>query len=88
MKEPTTGEMVAIRFAKFPDGRIVYGPMHAEDLAAAIDAAIAEAVAEEREQCALIVGCLHVVGSASRKMQGEVEFAHRAMEAIRARGTT
>lgn len=42
----TIGKTIALARAKFPDGRLVYGPVWAEALAADIDAAIAAKDAE------------------------------------------
>lgn len=42
--EPTRGTAISLKFCKFPDGRIVYGPVWAQKLARRIDAAIRRAV--------------------------------------------
>ncbi len=58
-KKSTDGLRLAGRFCKFPDGRIVYGPVWGTELAKAIDGAIAAAVRKavkaERERCVEVI---------------------------------
>jgi hypothetical protein len=49
MKKPkaaTVARQLAIRFSKFPDGRVVYGPVWCEQLEKAIDSALKRAARE------------------------------------------
>lgn len=69
-KKPDAAMRLAIKFAKFPDGRIVYGPVWCEKLAKAIRSMNARAVKKERERC---VWCAHNFGAMDRAISAMKE---------------
>lgn len=53
--KPDAAMLLAIKHAKFPDGRIVYGPAWCEKLAQAVRRLNARAVKKERAMCVGLV---------------------------------
>lgn len=85
MKKPkaaTVARQLAIRFSKFPDGRVVYGPVWCEQLEKAIDSALKRAARE-----AALLAERDALREAVRVLGQEVEYSRLVLNEVKKQRT-
>lgn len=82
-KKPDDAMRLALKFAMFPDGRIVYGPIWCEKLAKAIRSMNARAVRKERERCSLWITKYETTNMTVGELAGMITYGTKACQKIR-----